>query len=68
MLLELLLTRVNSPVSKQVLSERIVGLDNSVSIEAIEIYIHRVRKKLEGSDVQIRTLRGLGYMLEARDA
>lgn len=67
-LLELLLTRVNSPVSKQVLSERIVGLDNSVSIEAIEIYIHRVRKKLEGSDVQIRTLRGLGYMLEARDA
>ena len=67
-LLELLITRVNSPVSKQVLSDRIVGFDASVSIEAIEIYIHRVRKKLEGSDVQIRTLRGLGYMLEARIA
>ena len=67
-LLELLITRVNSPVSKQVLSDRIVGLDASVSIEAIEIYIHRVRKKLEGSDVQIRTLRGLGYMLEVRSA
>ncbi len=67
-LLELLITRVNCPVSKQVLSDRIVGLDASVSIEAIEIYVHRVRKKLEGSDVQIRTLRGLGYMLEARVA
>lgn len=67
-LLELLISRVNSPVSKQVLSDRIVGLDASVSIEAIEIYIHRVRKKLEGSDVHIRTLRGLGYMLEARSA
>ena len=67
-LLELLISRVNCPVSKQVLSDRIVGLDTSVSIEAIEIYIHRVRKKLEGSDVQIKTLRGLGYMLEARIA
>ncbi len=67
-LLELLITRVNCPVSKQVLSDRIVGLDVSVSVEAIEIYVHRIRKKLEGSDVQIRTLRGLGYMLEARVA
>jgi two-component system response regulator TctD len=39
-----------------------------VSIEAIEVYIHRLRKKLETSGVQIRTLRGLGYMLEAVDA
>jgi two-component system, OmpR family, response regulator TctD len=67
-ILELLITRVNCPVSKQTLSDRIVGLDTSVSIEAIEIHVHRVRKKLEGSNVQIRTLRGLGYMLEARVA
>lgn len=66
--LEMLVARAGSPVSKQVLSDRIVGLDSSVSIEAIEVYIHRLRKKLEGSGVEIRTLRGLGYMLETRDA
>jgi two-component system response regulator TctD len=66
--LELLVTHGGTPVSKQLLSDRIVGLDSSVSIEAIEVYIHRLRRKLEGSGVEIRTLRGLGYMLEARDA
>jgi two-component system, OmpR family, response regulator TctD len=66
--LELLITRAGTPVSKQLLSDRIVGLDTSVSIEAIEVYIHRLRKKLEGSGAEIRTLRGLGYMLEARNA
>lgn len=65
--LELLVMHVNSPVSKQVLSNRIVALDGAVSVEAIEIYVHRLRKKLEHAGVQIRTLRGLGYMLEARD-
>ena len=63
--LEMLVTRAGTPVSKQVLSDRIVELDSSVSIEAIEVYIHRLRRKLEGSGVEIRTLRGLGYMLEA---
>ena len=66
--LELLITRVSLPVSKQVLSDRIVDLDGAVSIEAIEVYIHRLRKKLEGSGASIRTLRGLGYMLEASPA
>jgi two-component system, OmpR family, response regulator TctD len=66
--LELLVTRAGQPVSKQVLSDRIVGLDAFVSVEAIEIYVHRLRKKLEGSGVEIRTLRGLGYLLEARHA
>jgi two-component system response regulator TctD len=66
--MELLVARTGTPVSKQVLSDRIVGLDSSVSIEAIEVYIHRLRKKLEGSGVGIRTLRGLGYMLEAEHA
>jgi two-component system OmpR family response regulator len=31
----------------------------------IEVYIHRLRRKLEGAEVQIRTVRGLGYLLEA---
>ena len=63
--LELLITHANTPVSKQVLSNHIVALDSSLSVEAIEIYVHRLRKKLEGSGAHIRTLRGLGYMLEA---
>jgi two-component system response regulator TctD len=66
--MEMLLAHAGTPVSKQVLSDRIVGLDSSVSIEAIEVYIHRLRKKLEGSGVEIRTLRGLGYMLETHRA
>ena len=66
--LELLITRAGTPVSKQVLSDRIVDLDGAVSIEAIEVYIHRLRRKIEGSGAGIRTLRGLGYMLEATGA
>lgn len=65
--LELLVLHANTPVSKQVLSNRIVTLDAAVSVEAIEIYVHRLRKKIERAGVQIRTLRGLGYMLEARN-
>ena len=37
------------------------------SPDAIEIYIHRLRKKLEGQPVRIVTFRGLGYLLEALD-
>ena len=34
------------------------------SSNALEVYIHRLRKKLEGSELTIRNVRGLGYMLE----
>ena len=37
-------------------------------VEAIEIYVSRLRKKLEGADVVINTLRGLGYLLAERPA
>jgi two-component system response regulator TctD len=66
--LEMLIARSGMPVNKETLCDRIVGLDTSVSVEAIEVYIHRLRRKLEGSGVEIRTLRGLGYMLEAGGA
>ena len=33
----------------------------------IEVYIHRLRRKLEGSGVAIRTVRGLGYLLETAE-
>ena len=35
-----------------------------ISTNAIEVYMHRLRRKLEGSDVKITTMRGLGYCLE----
>jgi len=54
-------------MSKEQLADQIFGLDEAASPDAIEIYIHRVRKKLEGSDVRIVTFRGLGYLLEAVD-
>ena len=65
--LELLIAQPGAPVSKQTLCDRMCTLDESVSPEAIDIYIHRLRKRLEGTAVRIRTLRGLGYLLEPGD-
>jgi DNA-binding response OmpR family regulator len=42
----------------------LVGWDEAVGDNAVEVYIHRLRRKLAGSGVAIRTLRGLGYLLE----
>nr|MBO2510459.1 DNA-binding response regulator [Gammaproteobacteria bacterium] len=65
--LEALIARPGRVMSKEQLTDQIFGLDEAASPDAIEIYIHRVRKKLEGSDVRIVTFRGLGYLLEAVD-
>ncbi|SPR97280.1 response regulator [Cupriavidus taiwanensis] len=64
--LEVLLLRDGRAVNKGALSEKIFGIDESVNPDAIEIYVHRLRKKLDGSGVAIVTLRGLGYLLETR--
>ncbi len=61
--LEVLITRAGTTVSKQALAHSLFSIDEDVSAEAIEIYVHRLRKKLEGSAVGIMTLRGLGYLL-----
>jgi Response regulators consisting of a CheY-like receiver domain and a winged-helix DNA-binding domain len=64
--LEVLILRNGRAINKDTLSEKIFGLDESVNADAIEIYVHRLRKKLERSSVGIVTLRGLGYLLEAK--
>jgi two-component system response regulator TctD len=64
-LLEALLTRAGKAVGKEQLFAKIFSLQSDASSDAIEIYVHRVRKKLENSGVRIATLRGLGYLLEA---
>ncbi len=63
--LEQLITRVGTTVSKAALSESVFGFDDEADPSAIEIYVHRLRKKLEASSAQIATLRGLGYLLRA---
>ena len=60
-LLELLATERDRVVSKQ----QIVAAWGSDDGGSIEVYIHRLRKKLEGSGLAVRTVRGLGYLLEA---
>ena len=51
-----------SEQERQVLSCR-YGFGDDVNLSAIEVHIHRLRKKLENSGVSIATLRGLGYLL-----
>lgn len=65
--LEYLSTHEKRIVSKEQLIQAITGWDQELSANAIEAYVHRVRKKLEHSGVTIRTVRGLGYMLGESD-
>jgi two-component system, OmpR family, response regulator len=53
-------------VSKSELLQAIDPTGNEIADPAIEVYVHRLRRKLEGCDVQIRTLRGFGYLLQAQ--
>jgi len=62
--LEVLMLRAGKVVSKDMLYEKIFNLDAETNPDAVEIYIHRVRKKLAGSGVTVVTMRGLGYVLE----
>ncbi|WP_066271851.1 response regulator transcription factor [Hydrogenophaga palleronii] len=51
-------------VSKRQLSDKLSGFDESLGDNALEAFISRLRKKLAGSGASIRTLRGIGYLLE----
>ncbi|WP_019997368.1 response regulator [Aureimonas ureilytica] len=62
-----LIQRVGEPLTKQQLLDRLVSTDSDLHLEAVEVMVHRLRRKLGGASVQIVTLRGLGYFLEATD-
>ncbi len=66
--LEILMLRTGRIVSKEQLSQQLSNLGEEISNNAIEVYIHRLRKKLEIGSINIRTLRGLGYLLEKAEA
>ncbi|WP_322052836.1 response regulator [Paraburkholderia bannensis] len=65
-ILEALILQQGKTVSKHALMERIFSLSDEPSADAIDIYIHRLRKHLAQSSAQIMTLRGLGYILRAK--
>jgi len=63
--LELLLRRADRVVPKAAIEEAIYGFGEELSSNAIEVLIHRLRKRMQDAhaDVHIHTLRGVGYML-----
>jgi two-component system response regulator TctD len=62
-LLEVFFAAPGQIIPKPKLVDRLFSYDEDVSENAIEVYVGRLRKKLEGSDVSIVTVRGLGYRL-----
>ncbi|HEU4923276.1 MAG TPA: response regulator [Burkholderiales bacterium] len=67
-LLEIFLSRAGRLVSKDQLVSHVCEWGEEVSPNAIEVYVHRLRKKLEPGGVRIVTVRGLGYSLEKSDS
>ena len=63
-LLEALLLSTGRVVSKDQLADRLYGVSDEVGPNAIEVFVHRLRRKIEPAGVVIRTIRGLGYLVE----
>lgn len=66
-ILEALMQRAGQVIIKTRLAQQISQWDAEVGTNAIEVYVHRLRKKLEPCGVRIRTIHGLGYLLEPID-
>lgn len=65
--LEVLLLKVGQVVSKESFASHLYSWGDDMTDNAIEVCMHRLRKKLTPYGVEIRTVRGLGYMLERPD-
>ena len=63
--LAMLMERAGRVVPKLQLFERLYEWESESGLSAIEVFISRIRRKIEGSQVRIRAIRGLGYLLEA---
>lgn len=63
-LLEVLLSNRGCVLSKEQLLERLYGWDDDVSVNALEVCIYRLRKKLENYGFELKSIRGLGYLLK----
>ncbi|PWC35580.1 response regulator transcription factor [Azospirillum sp. TSO22-1] len=67
-LLELFLANLGKVMSKEALMNRLFSLDQAVAPNAIELYVSRLRRKLDGASVTIRTVHGQGYVADVTDA
>jgi two-component system response regulator TctD len=63
--LRALIQRSGEPLSKQEILDRVFSDEQDVQPDVIEVLIHRLRKRLQNSPVGIRTVRGLGYVLQS---
>ena len=67
-LLEILIRRPGRVVPKRVVEDQLFGLSEEVRSNAVEVNIHRLRKQLadSGADIEVHTVRGVGYILMER--
>lgn len=65
-LLETLVLKAGKVVTKESLIESLCNWDEDIGANAIEVYVHRLRKKLKEYEVSISNVRGLGYMMEKK--
>jgi DNA-binding response OmpR family regulator len=63
-MLELLMLESERVVRKEELMGKLAGAEGELSENAVEVYIFRLRRKLAGAEVNLRTVRGFGYVLE----
>lgn len=66
-LLEVLASHRNRVTSREHVIEALCTWNDALTDNGLDIAVHRLRRKLEGSGVNLRTVRGLGYLLEAED-
>ena len=66
--LEMLMARVSRVVTKRQIVNSLSAWDADFSENAVEVYVYRLRKRLEGTGASIQTVRGFGYMLEVDPA
>ncbi len=68
--LELLMRRKDRVVSKKLVEDQIFGVSGEIASNAVEVYVHRLRKQLSenGAKVQIHTIRGVGYLISEEKA
>jgi DNA-binding response OmpR family regulator len=68
--LEILLRRAGRVVTKKLLEDQLYGLAADIGSNAVEVYVHRLRKQLSeaGATVEIHTIRGVGYLIRAETA
>jgi two-component system response regulator TctD len=62
-LLKALMLRRGQAVAREALRDAVFGSEADTSVDAVEVLVHRLRKRLAGASVELMTLRGVGYLL-----